>query len=91
MSEFPAELVERCAKVLHDDVAQKVGSDQWDDLDVRQTYCDYAIAILRASGHAELVAALEEIAELRVGLGNGLHGWTARVREIARSAVGHKT
>ncbi len=37
--------------------------------------------------NAELVAALEEIAALRVGLDNGLHGWVLEVREIARAAL----
>ncbi len=47
--EFPAELVERCAAI-----AGELANARWPE-----SRHEIAIAVLRASGHAELVAALK--------------------------------
>ena len=50
MSEFPEELIKRCSKVIH---------EEW--LRGRSMSAEsQAIAVLRESGHAELVAALKK-------------------------------
>jgi hypothetical protein len=65
--EFPAELVERCAKAMwdcHKAFKDSLGKSVWVwegvTPDVRSYWLDNAIAVLRASGYAELVAALEK-------------------------------
>ena len=58
--EFPADLVERCAQV-----AGELANARWPE-----SRHEIAIAVLRASKHAELVAALKAIEPVHDNKGN---------------------
>jgi len=65
VSEFPYELIERCAKAVRHRQLERNGMGKSFDPDVKPTEgeLDNASAVLRESGHAELVEALKPFAK----------------------------
>ncbi len=78
LREFPAELVERCEKAFSDADHTFTGNDDWKS---------GVAAVLRASGHAELVAALREARRLIIG-GSGSVMQTLDQIDAALAAAG---
>ncbi len=89
--EFPAELVERCARQIYLGLYSNIGA-KWEANETKSVWYEIAIAVLRASGHAKLAAALSATLyqyRLFVGPDDAIANATIKKAKEALAAAGH--